>query len=225
MRIHKLLAPSEVNGPGRRAVVWLQGCDLGCPGCWNPKSHSREAGTEMALYEVSRWVFEQHEREAITGVTFSGGEPCQQIKELQSLVVTLRCTMGDKFSLGLFSGYTLEELENGRYAAPNFRPRLALDENLSNVLAYMWRSTAKYLDWGVFGRYDATRRTQDPVVSSSNQELRLFTNLHRREDFALQGMEARIDSEGLVTLTGFPDARFKNTLRDLGLEIENVTTS
>ena len=225
MRIHKLIAPSTVNGPGKRAVVWLQGCDLGCAGCWNPKSHSREAGTEMELYQVTRWINEQVETEKITGVTFSGGEPCQQIKELQHLVVTLRCTLGDQFSLGLFSGYTLREMENGQYVAPGFKPRIAVYENLANVLAYMWRSTAKYLDWGVFGRYEATQRTHDPLVSSRNQELRLFTNLHEQEDFAPQGMEARIGEEGLLTITGFPDPRFKNELRNLGLEIGIEPTS
>jgi len=225
MRIHKLIASSTVNGPGKRAVVWLQGCDLGCLGCWNPKSHSREAGTAMELYEVTRWINEQVETEKITGVTFSGGEPCQQIKELQHLVVTLRCTLGDKFSLGLFSGYTLKELENGQYVAPGFKPRIAVYDNLANVLAYMWRSTAAYLDWGVFGRYEATKRTEDPLVSSANQELKLFTDLHRPEDFAPQGMEARIEEGGRLTLTGFPDPRFRNALRDLGLEIGNESTS
>ncbi|PSN14309.1 hypothetical protein C7271_21790, partial [filamentous cyanobacterium CCP5] len=26
---------SEVNGPGQRAVVWVQGCLRACPGCFN----------------------------------------------------------------------------------------------------------------------------------------------------------------------------------------------
>lgn len=29
---------SEVNGPGCRAVVWVQGCLRECPGCFNPAS-------------------------------------------------------------------------------------------------------------------------------------------------------------------------------------------
>jgi len=35
---------SLVNGPGKRAVVWVQGCTLGCPGCFNPQTHSVAAG-------------------------------------------------------------------------------------------------------------------------------------------------------------------------------------
>ena len=40
MLVHSMLRRSAVNGPGERAVIWLQGCDLGCRGCWNPTSHA-----------------------------------------------------------------------------------------------------------------------------------------------------------------------------------------
>ena len=35
MQVHAVMACSLVNGPGRRTVVWFQGCKLSCPGCWN----------------------------------------------------------------------------------------------------------------------------------------------------------------------------------------------
>ena len=34
MLIHGFVAHSRVNGPGMRAVVYFQGCNLGCAGCW-----------------------------------------------------------------------------------------------------------------------------------------------------------------------------------------------
>ena len=40
MLVHSVLPRSAVNGPGERVVVWFQGCDLRCPGCWNPSSHA-----------------------------------------------------------------------------------------------------------------------------------------------------------------------------------------
>jgi len=89
MRIHKLIAPSTVNGPGKRAVVWLQGCDLGCLGCWNPKSHPREAGTEMELYQVTRWINEQLETENVTGVTFPAENPASRSRSCKRW--SLRC--------------------------------------------------------------------------------------------------------------------------------------
>ena len=52
MLIHGFMAHSRVNnGPGVRAVVYFQGCNLGCAGCWNPSTHaftgpSREVSLE-----------------------------------------------------------------------------------------------------------------------------------------------------------------------------------
>ena len=39
MLVHSMLPRSVVNGPGERAVIWFQGCDLRCRGCFNPASH------------------------------------------------------------------------------------------------------------------------------------------------------------------------------------------
>jgi len=33
---------SDVNGPGIRSVVWVQGCRRNCPGCINPHTHLHE---------------------------------------------------------------------------------------------------------------------------------------------------------------------------------------
>jgi len=40
MLIHGFVAHSGVNGPGVRAVVYFQGCNLACAGCWNPATHA-----------------------------------------------------------------------------------------------------------------------------------------------------------------------------------------
>ena len=40
MLVHSVLPRSAANGPGERAVVWFQGCDLRCPGCWNESTHA-----------------------------------------------------------------------------------------------------------------------------------------------------------------------------------------
>ena len=33
MLLHALIPASRANGPGLRAVVFFQGCSLGCPKC------------------------------------------------------------------------------------------------------------------------------------------------------------------------------------------------
>ena len=47
LRVHAQMESSQVNGPGRRAVIWVQGCSLGCTGCFNKRSHSTAGGHEV----------------------------------------------------------------------------------------------------------------------------------------------------------------------------------
>ena len=44
IRLHAFESASRANGPGLRAVVWFQGCTLGCPGCFNPGTHNASGG-------------------------------------------------------------------------------------------------------------------------------------------------------------------------------------
>jgi len=60
IRMHSRMEWSRVNGPGARAVIWLQGCSLNCPGCWNPLSHSIEAGIAVEIAPVVEWVANLH---------------------------------------------------------------------------------------------------------------------------------------------------------------------
>jgi len=54
LRLHAFLPRSRANGPGWRSVVWVQGCSLGCPGCFNPQTHDRaEAGEVAEVAEVA----------------------------------------------------------------------------------------------------------------------------------------------------------------------------
>ena len=73
MLIHSFVSGSRVNGPGLRAVVYFQGCTLGCRDCWNPETHVF-AGKERSIAEVADLVVSAHQECALEGVTFSGGE-------------------------------------------------------------------------------------------------------------------------------------------------------
>lgn len=35
---HTATGVTDTLGPGRRSVVWVQGCHIGCPGCIVPES-------------------------------------------------------------------------------------------------------------------------------------------------------------------------------------------
>ena len=57
MLLHALIPASRANGPGIRAVVFFQGCSIGCPKCWNPSTHQffgTEVTVDAAVQEVLR---------------------------------------------------------------------------------------------------------------------------------------------------------------------------
>ena len=74
MLVHGFVPVSRANGPGRRAVLWFQGCNLNCPKCWNQASHPFE-GAPTDGSDIVRRVLALHRAREIEGLTFSGGEP------------------------------------------------------------------------------------------------------------------------------------------------------
>ncbi len=99
---------SEVNGPGNRAVVWVQGCDRECSGCFNIESWSFAANQLIAIDELAEKIISNPNN---TGVTFSGGEPFWQAPELTELAKKLKVKGLNVMS---FSGFTLSELRSAK---------------------------------------------------------------------------------------------------------------
>lgn len=104
VRITNIQHFSLDDGPGIRTTVFLKGCNLTCPWCCNPENISFEIEdynhnnqNECFGYDIS---FEALEKEILKdeiyydngkgGVTFSGGEPLLQIKELEPLLKSLK---------------------------------------------------------------------------------------------------------------------------------------
>lgn len=193
-----MLESSSVNGPGIRAVIWTQGCSLACPGCWNPDTHAAGDGSERSTAELIEWLGGC--AHLIDGVTLSGGEPIQQLREVSEFVNAIRVNY-PRLTIGMFSGYSEQELESGRFSA--------YEGGSSSRLSNEWRRSSwlalrAQLDFAVLGRYNALAPAADPLVTSRNQRLRNFTGRYAPVDFADQGVEVSIDDAGLTQITGFP---------------------
>lgn len=193
MLVHARQDNSSVNGPGRRAVLFIQGCRLGCEGCWNPRTHAL-IGENFGVDELARWIVHCRERSVISGVTFSGGEPMHQAPELLALTRTARAATPD-LSLAMFSGYSERELDDGSY--------WTLAETDSILRRSVWQELRSHLDFAVLGRFNNQQRTAEPLRTSRNQVLRLYSPRYSEADFGPPEVEVTIDSE-LVSITGFP---------------------
>lgn len=82
------------DGPGIRTTVFLKGCPLNCPWCSNPECISFDIddnfGRDISLDDLEYEILkDQHYYKTGGGVTFSGGEPLLQIKQLEPLLKSL----------------------------------------------------------------------------------------------------------------------------------------
>lgn len=103
VRITNIQHFSLDDGPGIRTTVFLKGCNLTCPWCCNPENISFEIenysynnqdehfGYDISLDELEKEILkdEIYYENGKGGVTFSGGEPLLQIKELEPLLKSL----------------------------------------------------------------------------------------------------------------------------------------
>ena len=79
------------DGPGLRLVVFLQGCPFRCLYCANPDTITFKGGTPTEPDVIVRMAVNQKPFFGKKGgVTFSGGEPTMQAKELLPLYAKLK---------------------------------------------------------------------------------------------------------------------------------------
>ena len=194
LRLAGFTVGSRVNGPGRRIVLWVRGCDLACPGCFNPHTWSADGPAEP-ITAVARRILDA--RAGHDGVTFSGGEPFQQAPALAALAERL-ATDWPEARLMAFSGYRLETLR-GPDGPPGSRELL------------------RRLDWLVDGRYDPRKPSRRRWRASVGQRLWVVGRPLPRSAFSEATTEAElhVSPDGGVLLSGFPDARLRRAVRRL----------
>lgn len=177
INLHALVEGSQANGPGLRMVLWLQGCTLGCPGCFNPQTHPVQGGTQAAVSELFARI--QAAASGIDGLTISGGEPLQQIGPLTALLQKVR--QETNLSVVVFTGFEEDEL-----------PRIP---GIEQLLACV--------DVLVAGRYSASQRLARSLLGSANKRLVFLTSRYQPDDFTgLPEAEVFIGLDGEMTFTG-----------------------
>jgi anaerobic ribonucleoside-triphosphate reductase activating protein len=172
---------SHVNGPGCRAVVWVQGCLQHCPGCFNPASWSFEINQLMAVNTLADKILSNPLN---TGVTFSGGEPFWQAPALAALARKVKAA---GLNVMAFTGFTLERLQSD-YAPAGARDLLS------------------QLDLLIDGPFIPALAVNSPdsPVASSNQRLHIFNpELQDRIDWASDQIEIHVLRDGSRIVTGY----------------------
>ena len=91
IRVHSYESMGTYDGPGLRLVVFLQGCPFRCLYCANPDTIAFEGGTPTEPEHIINMAVSQKPFFGRRGgVTFSGGEPTAQAKDLIPVVKGLK---------------------------------------------------------------------------------------------------------------------------------------
>lgn len=172
LNIANILQNSRVSGPGLRDLIWVQGCSIGCKGCFNEHLWSY---TPKFIVPVVSLIEKFTSRTGhIEGITLLGGEPTEQapalayfLKEIQNLGLSTVIYTGRTFEYHLKSRnpWVLKMLEHtdilidGPYV-----------ETL-NTQRLLWRGSTNQRILFLSRRYDPSILEME---ASPNQELHFF---------------------------------------------------
>ena len=91
IKVHSYESMGTYDGPGLRLVVFLQGCPFRCLYCANPDTIAFDGGTPTEIDHIVNMAVNQKPFFGKKGgVTFSGGEPTAQAKELLPAIDKLK---------------------------------------------------------------------------------------------------------------------------------------
>ncbi|MCF2555125.1 anaerobic ribonucleoside-triphosphate reductase activating protein [Faecalicatena contorta] len=112
MRYHNITKDDMLNGDGLRVVLWVAGCPHHCPGCHNQITWDPEGGLVFDE-EAKKEIFDELEKDYVSGITFSGGDPLHEanIQTVTSLAREIRSRYPDK-TIWLYTGYKWADIKD-----------------------------------------------------------------------------------------------------------------
>ena len=102
-----IIQNEHLYGPGKRLLLFTQGCSIHCDGCINSHLWMFGCGKNITAEEVLD-ICKENE---VDGITLHGGEPLDQAQAVLKAVKLLKI---NGFSVILFTGYTKSELEGNQ---------------------------------------------------------------------------------------------------------------
>jgi len=114
MNYHNILHDDMSNGDGLRVVLFVSGCEHSCANCQNPQTWDCNSGIPFD-YKAKGEIFEQLDKDYISGITFSGGDPLSKSNYYE--VFILCGEIKNKFptkTIWLYTGYTWEQILQSR---------------------------------------------------------------------------------------------------------------
>ena len=113
MNYHNITKTDMLNGEGIRVVLWVSGCSHACKGCQNPQTWSECGGIKFDE-SAKQEIFEELDKDYISGITFSGGDPLfvKNRDCVTALAKEIRQKYGHTKTIWSYTGYLYEEVKD-----------------------------------------------------------------------------------------------------------------
>jgi len=192
LNIAMLCITADVLGPGRRLVIWVQGCRKSCIGCISPEWARLVNAHLIGPERLSEKILATD----VSDITISGGEPMLQAAGLADMVQRLR--RHRDFSVICFTGFTLEEL----HQQP---PGPGIKEFLTHI------------DLLIDSPYQVELNDNRGLRGSSNQKLIALTDRYTDLIHKMETQERKVEIQiipGGAVLVGVPPSGVSATFAD-----------
>jgi len=192
LNIADVFPVSYANGPGRRVVIWVQGCTINCKGCFNKDFQIHESRYLVKPGEFARKIIDTCRKYDCEGVTLTGGEPFQQSLASAILAGNIRRS---GLTVVCFTGYGVKQLSGS--------------ENL-DVQALLSK-----VDLLIGGPYNIKNKSKRTWFNDPDKELVFLTDRYSEEQL-FDDEELEIIVKGSeVEVTGFPEKKDYETLEEM----------
>lgn len=193
LRIYEYIKRTRVEGPGLRACIWVQGCPIHCSDCAVPWTWPVDRGRKVEINELADEILNL---EDIEGVTFSGGEPFLQAKELYNLGKNIK--RKSDLSIMTYTGYEFDFLKKSNNKD--------------------WDDLISVSDLLIDGPYLQELSSNKALIGSSNQKIYFLSSKYRdlKEEKILEDpkLELRILPDSRVMINGDIPPNLINELLD-----------
>lgn len=186
-----------VLGPGKRFVIWYQGCFKNCRNCINQDGRKLEGGIFYSNNELFELIMNEKE---LTGVTLSGGEPFIQFDEVFGLIKVIK--ENTDLDIIIYTGYKLNDL-----------------------IKKYGNEFCEYIDILIDGEYIEELDHGEELRGSSNQKIHFLSNKYKKAVLKLEESQKReiqfdILGNNELFMIGIPPKGFyEKLLKELKKEI------
>ena len=174
-------------GPGKRCVIWVQGCLQRCPGCITP---NMQPLIKKKIIAVQKLVEVIEALSGLEGITVVGGEPILQADLLSDVFKWVKTRLG--LGIMVYTGYHY---------------RMLLKEKDPAV-----RKLLEHTDLLVDGPYVQDLDYSQKWRGSENQHFHFLTDRYQSWEVTYstnqREIEIHLDAEGRYLILGIPPKHF-----------------